>query len=208
MKKILGLLAAALFVGSVVSAQTPTPIDTATSFSLPSQDEVIGALFYNDDPFAGGELVDGQYRIGVSDSSIGQSINADEDISYAVLVVEDTDLVFSTPGITSTATPSLTVNNDEQLSIRDVARALYTANGDDKQLAIFIDEDGLVSGFYEHYAGVELEVHVPDAEYLILASADTSYVYEVADSGATQLSNVGVDVDGEAATLGSLDVLN
>ena len=205
MRKVLSLLVAVLLVSGMASAQTR--ITTETSFSLPSADGVIDVMFYDDDPFDGGELVEGQYKIGITDLATGHSINTDDHIAYVVFVVGETDLAFSTSGITHTSVPSLTVNDDEKLSILEVAHALFTADGGATQVAIFIDEDGLVSGFYEHYAGVNINVDVPEADHLILASVDGSYVYEVIDPGSKHLSTVNVHVDSGTDTLANLEVL-
>lgn len=198
MKKVLSLLTvAALLFGGAASAQQSVSQLT---------DEAIIVTFYDDNPYDGGELVDSNFSVKLTDSSIGKAIDLEDDASYLMLTVNGQELVFETWGATSTSSTNLkNVNDGETLTLGDVSRAIYSAAAGETELAIFTS-DGVVTGFYSMYPGADTNIDVSEADHLLIASSAASMVYEVENPGATKLSHVNVVIDGEAVALSRLNL--
>jgi len=164
MKKVLGIfVAAVLLIGSAASAQT--------SVSLPDLSSGISATFYDSDPYDGGELVESDFTVTLTDSSVGKAIDLDGDADYIVLEIDGIELAFETTGVTTTNSTVVEVNDGDNLQLSEVVSAIYDAAEGETELAIFTD-DGIVTGFYSHQAGVDTNIDISDADTLIVASAD------------------------------------
>ena len=198
MKTVASLLAA-LLIGGAVSAQTsPTPI-RATD---------IRATFFNGNPFDGGSLIETDFAVQPTDSSVGRAIALDEAerADYVLLSSDERQLAFETSSVTSTIATRLKVGNTV-LSLGEVTEALYDTAAGETQLAIFTDADGVVTGFYDFAAGVDIAVDVDEADVLLVAVDGAGQSYVVADSAAATLGRVAVQIDGERITLNRLKVL-
>ncbi len=161
MKKVLGILMViALLVGSAASAQN--------SLSL-TQLGSIPVTFYDGNPSDGGSQVSTAFAVSVQNTSIGRKL--DVDANYIVLNVDGTELIFNTWGVISTTeTPLKDVNGGASLSLGEVVQDIYAAANGEKELAIFTDSDGVVTGFYSFYPGVMPAINLLDASYTILKS--------------------------------------
>ena len=158
MKKVLALISAlVLLIGSAASAQS--------NLSL-TQNSNIPVSFYSGNPSEGGSEVSSTFDVYLSDTSIGKKLYVDAD--YIVLDINGTELIFDTWGVTSTTNTYLRdVNDGESITLGQVVNDIYAAASGEKELAIFTDSDGVVTGFYSFYPDVEPNINVSGATYLL-----------------------------------------
>jgi hypothetical protein len=187
MKHILSTLAltTTLLVGGTASAKTIIPQPAANSKIL--------ATFYDGNPSDGGTLVESDFQVVLTDSTIGKSINDVEDANYIKLDVDDISLVFEVPGPMSTTVSLQGVNNDADFNLGEVTNAIQQALAGNANLAIFTDDDGIVRGFYAFAPGESTRLDVADASQLLLFSSQTAVTYNVLSPGTRDLDNVQVD---------------
>ena len=158
MKKVLALISAlVLLIGSAASAQS--------NLSL-TQNSNIPVSFYSGNPSEGGSEVSSTFDVYLSDTSIGKKLYVDA--NYIVLDINGTELIFDTWGVTSTTNTYLRdVNDGESITLGQVVNDIYAAASGEKELAIFTDSDGVVTGFYSFYPDVEPNTNVSGATYLL-----------------------------------------
>lgn len=181
---------------------------------LPAADSSIIGTFYDGNPNDGGTAVEDAYHRPVTETfttgNLGSRLHDVDEADYLTLAVGDADVVFEVSG--ADASPNaLTlrgVNADEAITLAEVVRDISAALEGDADLAIFTDEDGVVTGFYS-FEGNLPNVEVEDASTLTLTYQGSVYTYAVRDEHVSApLDTVSVQLDdGSFTTLASLSRL-
>ena len=201
MKGILSTLVVAgtLLVGSAAMAQVTR--------SLPEADSPLTAIFYDGNPFDGGAVLEGNtagstVKANLTSSSLGIKVDNSEDADFVLIQVGPrAGLAFDIQGGGSPNSISLTgVNGSDDLKLADVAEDLHAAFENEANLAIFINEDGVVTGFYAFEEGNAPNINVDDAAYIVLTFNGQVNVFQSpGNPGARPLEDVRVEIgDGES----------
>ena len=211
MKSILGTLAVAgtLLVGGMALAQETS--------SLPESDSPITATFYDGNPYGDGEVLEGSAQgstvsVNMTRMSLGSNVSNSDDADFVLLEVgEGGGLAFDISGGGSPNSISLQgINNGESMTLASVAEDINAALNGDANLAIFIDGDAVVTGFYTFDEGNVPNVNVDDAAYVVLTFNGQVNVFEAAaDPGDRSLEDVQVQTaDGQTISLFNLSLAN
>jgi hypothetical protein len=190
MKKVVSLLLiGALLVGTVGFAQEK---------AMARQNTGINATFYDGIPSETGSLVTDDFgqaiRATLVSSSIGRKIDGLEDAKYINLQVADQTFVFKIFGgdTTNEMTLEATTNDSSDadgatISLGEVTAVLANGNRD---VAIFVDGDGVVQGFYTYTATNLPIINVEDAETVMLMGQNGVTTFETTDPGIVKLDSV------------------
>jgi hypothetical protein len=182
MKKLLALLVTAtLLLGSISLAETS-----------------VQATFYDGVPSDTGSVVTDDFGQSVTatlvSQSIGEKIYNIDGASYVSLAAADTNFVFEIYGGDTTNEMTLVSasNDSDTISLGEVTNAFDGALNTDLQLAIFSDEDGVVTGFYTFVAGNFPTVSTTDGVTLTLVNANGVTTFQTVDEGTVALDHVMV----------------
>jgi hypothetical protein len=183
MKKIFALLlTATLLLGSLSLAETK-----------------VAATFYDGIPSDTGSVVTDDFGQSVTatlvSQAIGEKIYNLEKASYIELQAAHTNFDFQIYGGDTTNEMTLvgaTNTSDDSISLGEVTNAFDGALNSDLQLAIFSDDDGVVTGFYTFVAGDLPTVSTTDAVTLTIVTKDGVTAYETLDAGTVKLENVSI----------------
>jgi hypothetical protein len=190
MKKVVGLLlAGTLLIGTAGFAQEK---------AMARQSTGIEATFYDGIPSETGALVTDDFgqaiQANLVSGGIGKKINGLEDAKYIDLQVADQNLVFKIFGGDTTNEMTLTATTNDSsdsdgttISLGEATAALSNSNQD---IAIFVDGDGVVQGFYTFTATNFPTINVKDAETVMLMGANGVTVFETSDPGIVKLDSV------------------
>ena len=209
MKSILSTLAVAtLLVGGTTLAQETS--------SLPASDSPITATFYDDNPYGGGEALEGSAQgsvvsVNLNSATLGSNVSDSDDADFVLIEVGDGGLAFDIAGGGSPNSIQLQgVNDGESMTLAEVAEAMNAALNGDTNLAVFVDGDAVVTGFYTFAEGNVPNVDVDEAAYVVLTWDGQVNVFEAtADPGARPLENVQVQTaEGQTVSLFNLSLAN
>jgi hypothetical protein len=193
MKRLIALaLTGTLLIGSAGFAQEK---------AMARQNAGIQATFYDGIPSQTGSLITDDFGQAVTaslvSSSIGRTIHDLEDAKYINLQVANHNFVFKMFGgdTTNEMTLAATTNdlNDADgttISLGEVTAALNNAVTGKQMVAIFIDGDDVVQGFYTFTTTNLPTVNVEDADTLMLLSQNGVTSFEIADPGTVRLDTV------------------
>jgi hypothetical protein len=187
-KKVIGfVLTGALLVSSVSLAESMKT--TATFYDgIPSEN----AQRLEDDF---GQVV----QATLVSNAIGQKIHNIEDAKYIDVQMGEQNLVFkifggdTTNEMTLATMTNVTTGQDgTSISLGDAVADLEAARGNEQNVAVFTDDDGVVTGFYTFTATNLPTINVEDAETLTLISQQGVTTLQVNDPGVTRLASVQV----------------
>ncbi len=192
--KLLNLaLAGSLLAGGLALAQTTQ--------SLPEGDTPIWATFYDADPYGGDALEENAstgstrqsvIRTTLNGSTISKAIDGIDSAKYVLLEVDNSALAFEITGGTSTQSIKLANVTDDDVTLKDVVTDMSNALNGDANVAIFIDQDGIVSGFYAFAENDVPTVNVSQATRVALTYDGQVAVFDTKAPGSRSLSNVFV----------------
>ncbi len=197
MKKIIGfVLAGALLFGGTSLAESMTA--TAT--------------FYDGIPGENGSVLEDDFGQVVEtrlvSNSVGQKIYDIEDAKYIDVNLGEQHFIFkifggdTTNEMTLDATTNLTTGQDgNHISLGEVVADVDTAQNSEQNVAIFINSDGVVTGFYTFTANNLPTINVEDAETLTLFSKQGVTSLPIDDPGATKFESVLVLENGSYTPL-------
>ena len=184
-------LASTLLVGGLAAAQSTRVVATAT--------------FYDNDPAAGGQEV---ASATLTDSPISKTFADSEDMEDAEYVTLQVGEASGTFELASGGTSNITVlvaldglGGESDLSLARIVNTLQKAADGDVNLAVFRDEDGVITGFYDFPDNVNPNVRVGDAETVTFFVDGQSGTFDVQPTGDTKLSDVRINMDGEFRSL-------
>jgi hypothetical protein len=186
MKKVIGLvLTGALLVGSASFAQEMTA----------------NATFYDGIPSDTGQLIKDDFGQSVEatlvSNAIGQKINNIEDAKYVNVQLGEQTYLFkifggdTTNEMTLDTKTNITTGQDgNTVSLGAVVADFNAVQNSEQNIAVFINSDGVVTGFYTFTATNLPNINVDDAETLLLVSQQGIKTLQVNDPGATRLASV------------------
>jgi hypothetical protein len=192
MKTLIGLLlTGTLLIGSAGFAQEKALARQSTGATG------IQATFYDGIPSETGAIVTDDFgqaiQTNLISNSIGKRINGLEDADYINLQVADQNLVFKIFGgdTTNEMTLDATTNDSSDsdgttISLGEVTAAL----SNNQDVAIFVDGDGVVQGFYTYTASNLPTINVEDAETVMLVGENGVTTFETSDPGSVKLDSV------------------
>ena len=189
MKKVIGLLlASALVIG---------PLGFAQEKAMARQSAGIQATFYDDIPGENGALVTDDFGQAVEarlvGNSIGRKIDGLEDAEYINLQVAEQNFVFEISGgdTTNEMTLEATTNSSSNSDGTTISLGEVTAALDNNQnIAVFVDGDGVVQGFYTFTATNLPNINVEDAETLMVMTQNGVTSFTTIDPGTVKLDSV------------------
>ena len=211
MKDLLAILLAGMMtVGGLANAQSATSTTPA-----------IEAVFYDGNPYSGGEVLkenaNGPSVFGdpltITLPNSAGNIEGLEEAEYVMLNVGERSLAFEIQEAgTSLSSIDLVLNDGEgndAVSLANVIGGVQRALSGEAELAVFTDgapENGVVVGFYTFGEGdnfsADPSVSVDGATYLTLTNEGEVTTFEAKANNATRLSNVQVRADdGEFVSL-------
>ena len=212
MRGIVSTLAvASILIGGAAAAQT------GSVSSLPAADSSLTATFYDDNPFTGGEMLEGDLygsvvKASLSPGSLGNVVDNSDEADFVLLQVAGggDGLAFELRGGSSPNTLSFNgVNGDTTLKLSEVVGDINAALSGETNLAVFMDGDGVVTGFYTFGGGVMPNINVDEATHVALVwNGQIDVLETLSDPGARPLRTVQVVQDGTSASLSDLTRLN
>jgi hypothetical protein len=196
-KKLIGLVVAGAFLVSSVSL---------------AENMEAKATFYDGIPSENGQMLEDDFgqvvQATLVSNAIGQKIHNIEDAQYIDVKMGEQNIVFeifggdTTNEMTLAATTNVTTGQDgTSISLGDVVADLEAAQGNEQSVAVFTNDDGVVTGFYTFTATSLPNINVTDAETLMLISQQGVTTLQVNDPGATRLASVQVLENGNYTPL-------
>lgn len=201
MKRLMSLLlAGTLLIGTAGFAQQK---------AMARQDTGINAIFYDGIPSESGEIVEDDFgqavEVSLVSNSIGKRIHNLEDAKYIELQMGEEPLVFKIFGGDTTNEMTLEATTNDAfdgdgttISLGEVTAALNNTNQD---VAVFVDGDGVVQGFYTYTPDNFPTINVEDAETVLLMGQNGTTTFETDDPGTVSLGRVLVLQNGEYVPL-------
>jgi hypothetical protein len=189
MKKVMSLLlAGTLLIGTAGFAQEK---------AMARQSTGIQATFYDDIPGENGTLVTDDFGQAIKatliGNSIGKKIEGLGDADYINLQIAEQNLVFKIFGgdTTNEMTLEATTNDSSDsdgntISLGEVTAALE--NG--QNIAVFVDGDSVVQGFYTFTATNLPNINVEDAQTLMVMTQNGVASFTTTDPGTVKLDSV------------------
>ena len=209
--KLLNLaLAGSLLAGGVALAQTTQP--------LAEEGTPIWATFYDADPYGGdaleenastGSIRQSVIRTRMSSGPVSKAIDGVESAKYVLLEADNAALAFEITSGSSAQNIKLANVTDDDITLNDVVTDMSNALKGNTNVAIFVDRDGIVSGFYTFSENDVPQVNVTQASRVALTYDGQVAVFDTKAPGVRSLSNVFVQAaDGSEVSLFNLALQN
>lgn len=159
------------------------------------------ATFYDGIPSENGTMLEDDFGQPVEatlvSNAIGQKIYDIEDATYINVQVGEQNLVFNIFGgdttnemTLATATNVTTGQDGTNLSLGEVVADLDGVQRGEQNVAVFVNDDGIVTGFYTFTATNLPNINVEKAETLLLFSQQGVKTLQVDNPGAVRLASV------------------
>lgn len=160
----------------------------------------VQATFYDGIPSSTGSVITDDFGQPVEATlvshAIGEKIYHLEAARYVSLAAADNNFVFKIYGGDTTNEMDLvsTTNTlgSTTITLGEITNAFDGALNSDLQLAIFSNDDGVVTGFYTFIASDLPTVSTTDAVTLTLVSKAGVSSYQTVDQGTVKLENVTI----------------